>query len=137
MTVLASLVKEAKESQQLGEKIESTINRIKKASVGFGKEEIEKIAGAILEDVAKKAGLEQIYTVTRSFWSRFKAQKTSLMSAEDYVVKNTDRQALQAYLVIFRSLAEEFKERKPFLFFVTTKQTQHLIPIDAGLVISL
>jgi hypothetical protein len=33
--VLASLVKEAKESQQLGEKIENTINRIKKASVGL------------------------------------------------------------------------------------------------------
>ena len=27
------------------------------------------------------------YTVTRSFWSRFKAQKTSLMSAEDYVAR--------------------------------------------------
>jgi hypothetical protein len=34
------------------------------------------------------------------------------MSAEDYVVKNTDQQALQAYLVIFRSLPEEFKERR-------------------------
>ena len=58
------------------------------------------------------------------------------MSAEDYVVKNTDQQALQAYIVIFRSLAEEFKERNRS-FFATTKQTQHLIPIDAGSVISL
>lgn len=33
--VLASLVKEAKESQELGKKIENTINRIKKASVGL------------------------------------------------------------------------------------------------------
>ena len=35
MILLASLVKEAKESQQLGEKIENTINIIKKASVGL------------------------------------------------------------------------------------------------------
>jgi hypothetical protein len=49
------------------------------------------------------------------------------MSAEDYVVKNTDQQALQAYLVIFRSLPEEFKERRYVLIcagFTTTFRRQ-------------
>ena len=38
------------------------------------------------------------------------------MSAEDYAAKNKD-EALQAYLDIFRSLAEEFKERRFVLIF--------------------
>src|SRR5205085_11725802 len=50
------------------------------------------------------------------FWSRFKAEKTGLMSAEDYAAKNKD-EALQAYLGIFRTLAEEFKERRFVLIF--------------------
>jgi predicted ATPase len=115
-TVLASLVNEAKESLQPGERIDSILNRIKKTSVGFGKEEIEKIAGAIIEDVAKKAGLEQTFKVAKSFWSRFKAEKNSLMLAEDYAAKNNDN-TLQAYSGILRSLAQEFKERRFVLIF--------------------
>lgn len=74
------------------------LNRIKKASVEVGKEIVE----AIIDDAAKKF-LDAEHTC--------KVVKTSLMSAEHYVAKNKD-EALRAYLRIFRSLAEEFKERK-------------------------
>jgi tetratricopeptide (TPR) repeat protein len=116
VTVLASLVKEAKESQRLDERTESTINRIQRAVTGFAKEEGAKMAEAIIEDAAKKAGLEQTFKVAKGFWSRFKAEKTGLMSAEDYAAKNKD-EALQSYLGIFRTLAEEFKERRFVLMF--------------------
>jgi predicted ATPase len=115
-TILASLAKEAKESQRPSEKIESTLDRFKRAVVGFTKEEGAKMAEAIIEDAVKKAGLEQTFKVGRGVWSRFKAEKTSLMLAEDYAAKNKD-EALQAYLGIFRSLAEEFKERRFVLIF--------------------
>ena len=48
------------------------------------------MAEAIIEDAAKKAGLEQTFKVAKGFWSRFKAEKTGLMSAEDYAAKNKD-----------------------------------------------
>jgi hypothetical protein len=59
---------------------------------------------------------EQTFRVGNGFWSRFKAEKTSLMLAEDYAAKNKV-EALQAYLGIFRSLTEEFKERRFALIF--------------------
>jgi hypothetical protein len=66
--------------------------------------------------MAKKAGLEQTFKISKGLWSRFKSEKTSLMLAEDYAGKNKD-QALQSYLGIFRSLAQEFKDRRFVLIF--------------------
>src|SRR5215831_2676123 len=74
------------------------------------------MAEAIIEDVAKKAGLEQTFKVAKGFWSRFQKEKTSLMSAEEIVAKNRD-QAMQTYLGIFRALAKEFKTRRFVLIF--------------------
>ena len=114
---MANLVKGAKESQELGQRIDNTLHRLQRAVIGFTKEEGTKVAEAIIEDAANKAGLEQTFKVTKSFWSRFKAEKTSLKIAEDFAAKNKEDEALLAYLSIFRSLAEEFKERRFVLIF--------------------
>jgi len=114
--VLANLIKEAKRSQQLDERIDSTINRIQRAIMGFAKEEGAKMAEAIIQDVAKKAGLEETFKVAKGFWSRFQKEKSSLMLAEETVSKNRD-QAMKAYLDIFRALAKDFNKRRFVLIF--------------------
>src|SRR5689334_12183860 len=57
--VLESLVNNAKEAQQLGEKIDSTLARVKKGLLKFAKEQGIRMGIAILEDLAKKVGLDQ------------------------------------------------------------------------------
>jgi len=114
--VLTSLIEGAKQSQQLDERIDSTMSRIQRAIIGFAKEEGAKMAEAIIQDVAKKAGLEETFKVARGFWNRFKTEKSSLILAEETVAKNRD-QALKAYLDIFRSLAKEFNKRRFVLIF--------------------
>ena len=53
--VLESLVNNAKEAQQLGEKIDSTLARVKKGLLKFAKEQGIRMGIAILEDLAKKS----------------------------------------------------------------------------------
>jgi hypothetical protein len=60
---LEKLVNNAKESQQLGEKIDSTMARVKKGLLKFGKEQGIKLGVAIIEDVANKAGLKETLDV--------------------------------------------------------------------------
>jgi len=114
--VLASLIKGVIHSQQLDERLDTTINRIQRAIMGFAKEEGAKMAEAIIQDVAKKAGLEQTFKVAKGLWSRFKAEKSSLMLAEETVAKYRD-QVIMTYLDIFRSLAREFEKRRFVLIF--------------------
>ena len=45
---------------------------------------------AIIEDAPKKAGLEQAFRVGKGFWSRFKAEKTSLMLTQQYIADHMD-----------------------------------------------
>jgi predicted ATPase len=61
--VLEKLVNNAKESQRLGEKIDSTMARVKKGLLKFGKEQGIKIGVAIIEDVANKVGLKETLDV--------------------------------------------------------------------------
>jgi tetratricopeptide (TPR) repeat protein len=113
---LANFIQNAKESQKSQEKIDITINRLKKAFRKFIEEEGEEMAKAIIQDAANKAGLENSFKVAKRFWNKFKDQKTSITLAEDFVAKNS-QDILQSYLDIFQSLAEEFKERQFVLIF--------------------
>jgi tetratricopeptide (TPR) repeat protein len=74
------------------------------------------IAESIVEDAAKKAGFEQTLKVIKNFWKTFKAQKTSVMQAEEAVAQHKEDD-LRYYLSIFKSLADEFKERSFVLLF--------------------
>jgi predicted ATPase len=114
--VLASLIEGAKQAQKLDERIDNTLNRLQKTLVKFAKEEGMKMVEAIIEDVAKKTGLEQTLKVARGFLKAWRAGKTSFMLAEDYVAQHKD-DALQSYLGMFRSLADEFKDRSFVLIF--------------------
>jgi tetratricopeptide (TPR) repeat protein len=109
--VLKSLINSAKESQQLGEKIDSTMARVKKGLLKFGKEQGMKIGVAIIEDVAKKAGLDQTLDVGKAILKDIGSEKTSLMLAQQYIADHRD-EARQSYLEIFKAIADEFKERR-------------------------
>jgi predicted ATPase len=80
--VLENLVNNVKESQQLGEKIDSTMARVKKGLLKFGKQHGIKMGVAIIEDVAKKAGLEQTLDVGKDILKAVGSEKTSLMLAQ-------------------------------------------------------
>jgi tetratricopeptide (TPR) repeat protein len=114
--VLKSLINNAKESQQLGEKIDNTMARVKKGLLKFGKEQGIKIGVAIIEDVAKKAGLEQTLDVGKDILKAVGSEKTSLMLAQQYIADHRD-EARQSYLEIFKAIADEFKERRFVLIF--------------------
>jgi Cdc6-like AAA superfamily ATPase len=66
--VLENLVNSANESQQLGEKIDNTLARVKKGLLKFGKEQGIKLGVAIIEDVANKAGLGQTLEVGKDIF---------------------------------------------------------------------
>ncbi len=113
---LSSLIKGAKDAQNIEERANITINRLKKVFVEFAKEEGVKIVEAILEDVAKKAGLEETIKVGKGFWSRFKSQKSSIMLTEDFV-STYKEEVLTSYIDVFKALVQEFKERQFVLIF--------------------
>ena len=95
--VLKSLINNAKESQQFGEKIDNTMARVKKGLLKFGKEQGIKIGVAILEDVANKAGLQQTLDVGKDILKAVGSEKTSLMLAQQYIADHRD-EARQWYL---------------------------------------
>jgi predicted ATPase len=69
-TVLKRLLDNAKESQQLGETIDSTMTKVKKGLLKFGKEQGIRIGVALIEDVADKVGLKQTGPATARQRSR-------------------------------------------------------------------
>jgi hypothetical protein len=113
---LESLVTTAKESQQLGARIDNTVARVKNGLVKFAKDQGIKIGVAIIEDLAKKVGLEQTLEIGREALEAVRSEKTSLMLAQDYVKDHRD-EARETYLNIFKSFADESKERSFVLIF--------------------
>jgi ABC-type dipeptide/oligopeptide/nickel transport system ATPase component len=87
--VLEKLVNNAKESEQLYEKIDSTISRMKKGLLKFGKEHGIKIGVAIIEDLAIKVGLKETLDVGKDILKAVGSEKTSLMLAQQYVVDHS------------------------------------------------
>ena len=114
--VLESLVNSAKESQQLGEKIDSTMARVKRGLLKFGKEQGIKMGVAIIEDVANKVGLKETLDVGKDIIKDIGSEKTSLMLAQQYIADHRD-EARKSYLEIFKAIADEFKERRFVLIF--------------------
>ena len=114
--VLKKLVNSAKESQQLGEKIDSTMARVKRGLLKFGKEQGIKMGVAIIEDVANKVGLKETLDVGKDILKDIGSEKTSLMLAQQYIADHRD-EARQSYLEIFKAIADEFKERRFVLIF--------------------
>ena len=113
---MEKLVNSAKESQQLGEKIDSTMARVKRGLLKFGKEQGIKMGVAIIEDVANKVGLKETLDVGKDIIKDIGSEKTSLMLAQQYIADHRD-EARQSYLEIFKAIADEFKERRFVLIF--------------------
>ena len=89
-TVLEKLVNNIKESQELDEKIDSTMARVKEDLLKFGKEQGIRIGVALIEDLAKKAGLEQTLDVGKDILKAVGSEKTSLMLAQQYIADHRD-----------------------------------------------
>jgi len=114
--VLEKLANNAKESQQLSEKIDSTMARVKKGLLKFGKEQGIKMGVAIIQDVANKVGLKETLEVGKDIFKDIIDEKTSLMLAQQYIADHRD-EARQSYIEIFKAIADEFKERRFVLIF--------------------
>jgi len=70
---------------------------------------------AIIQDFAK-IGLEKTLEIGREIVETVGQEKTSLMLADDYIADHKG-ETLQAYLNIFKALADEFKDRRFILIF--------------------
>jgi predicted ATPase len=114
--ILESLIKTAKESQQLNERMDNTLARVKRGLVKFAKDQGIKMGIAIIEDLAKKVGLEQTLEIGKDLLKTIGSERTSMMLAQGYVTDHSD-EARESYLNIFRSLADEFKDRRFVLIF--------------------
>lgn len=114
--VLKSLIDDAKESQRLHEKIDSTLSRVKKGLLKFGKEQGIKIGVAIIEDVANKVGLKETLEVGKDIVKAVGSEKTSLMLGQQYIADHRD-EVRQSYVDIFKAIADEFKDRRFVLIF--------------------
>jgi predicted ATPase len=104
-TVL-KLLDNAKESQQLGEKIDSTMARVKKGLLKFGKEQGIRIGVALIEDVADKVGHKQTLDVGKDILKAVGSEKTSLMLGQQYIADHRD-EVRQSYIEIFKAIADE------------------------------
>jgi tetratricopeptide (TPR) repeat protein len=113
---LSSLVKNIKEEQQLEERVGQTFKRLQKTLKEFVRDESLNMAEALIEDIADKAGLKLTFKWSKGIWDRFKNQKTSLMSLEEYITKNS-KDALNFYINLCKSMASEFEDRKFVLLF--------------------
>ena len=80
-------------------------------TVEFAKSKGIEMVGAILEDIARKIGLENSYDVMREFLRIYRSQHTAVSLAEDYLATHKE-EAVLAYVGIFEALAKEFQDRK-------------------------
>jgi AAA+ ATPase superfamily predicted ATPase len=116
VTILEDLLKYVKNTEEINERIKGTMKRIVWATVEFGTAKGKELAGAILQDVANKLGLEKTFDLLKDFLKVYEGQKSAAMLAEDYISKNQD-EAVLSYVGIFDSLANEFKDRIFVLIF--------------------
>jgi AAA ATPase domain len=114
--VLKKLVNNAKESQQLGEKIDYTIARVQRGLVHFVKNYGTNIGIAVIQDLANKVGLKETLNVGKEIIQSIGEEKTSLMLAQQYIADHRD-EARQSYIDIFKAIADEFKDRRFVLIF--------------------
>jgi len=113
---LENLVKSAKESQQIGEKMDNTFARVKRGLLKSGREQVKKLGIAIIEDVANKVGLKETLEVGKDVLEAVRSEMTSLMLAQQYIADHRG-EVQESYLGIFRAIADEFKERRFVLIF--------------------
>ncbi len=106
---LETLAKTAKESQNLGERIDTALTRVKNGFLKSAKEQGKKIGLAVLEDVAKKAGFGQTFEVGKNIVKSIGAEKTGLLLAQSYVAEHKD-EARESIIEIFKTLLDEFKD---------------------------
>ena len=114
--VLASLLVSIRNSQSLGDKVDENLSRLKKAFVVLAKEEGKNLAMAILEDAAKKAGLEQTFKISKGFWDKFKKQKSTVMLVEEFVTKYRD-ETLYSFVELFETIVTIFRDKSIVLIF--------------------
>jgi tetratricopeptide (TPR) repeat protein len=116
ITVLEDLLEWAKETEKSDERIKGTTERLESAFIKFAKEKGTEMVVAIIQSVVKKAGFEEPFNVIKDFIKTHKGEKSGLGLAQDYVFQHKD-EAILSYVGIFRSLVQQFRERRFVLIF--------------------
>jgi tetratricopeptide (TPR) repeat protein len=116
IAVLEILLRDIQKTARTEERINITLNRWLKASEKFAKEKGKEIAGAIVTDIAKKIGLDEVIKVGKEYWRFLEGEKSIFTVMQDYISKYKG-EALTSYISILTSLAEQFHDRKFVLIF--------------------
>ena len=111
---LKSLLEWLNDTTDYSDEFRGLIERTQRALIKTLREEGSNILVALVDDVAKKFGLEETLKVVKKFYKNFEDEKTAVALAEQYVAEN-QQEAIIAYMTILESLANEFADRK-FVF---------------------
>ena len=87
ITVLEVLLGDIQKTARTEERINITLNRWLKAAEKFAKEKGKEIAGAIVTDIAKKIGLDEVVKVGKEYWRFLEGEKSVLTVMQDYISK--------------------------------------------------
>jgi tetratricopeptide (TPR) repeat protein len=115
--VLEDLLKWIKETDDLNDKLKSTMKRLESTLIKFAKQKGTEMAGALVQDMAKKVGLEETLKVTKEFVKTYKGEKSVTMLAQEYISQNKAHEPILSYVDLFQSLAQEFQEKSFVLIF--------------------
>jgi ribulose kinase len=64
-----------KETEQLDDKLKGTAKRLESTLIKFVKQKGTEIAGALVQDMAKKVGLEETLKIGKEFIETYKGEK--------------------------------------------------------------
>ncbi len=125
---LRSLLEWLKDTTDYSDEFNNLLKRTQGALIKTLREEGSNILVALIDDVAKKFGLEQTLDVVKKFYKNFKEENTSIALAEQYVAQN-QQEAIIAYMTILESLANEFPDGR-FVFIFDQFETARKASID-------
>jgi tetratricopeptide (TPR) repeat protein len=114
--VLENLIADIVESQNLREQLDIALSRIKKGLIKYAKEQGKKIGLTIIEDLARKVGLEQTLKIGKEIIKEINSENTGILSAQSFIAEHRS-EVLESYIDIFRMLVDEFKGREFVLIF--------------------
>lgn len=80
------------------------------AFLKFGKTKGKEILGAIIQDIAEKAGFKETFKLGKEIFKAVDAEKSTRMLASSYVDENKD-DIVYSYINILKAIAEEFTDR--------------------------
>jgi hypothetical protein len=103
---LNSLIENILATFSTKEMVGSQVTRPEKALKSFFKEQGKELLVAVIEDLAKKVGLEKTTSLAKKFYDTFKDTKNAIKLGTD-VLSNQSDAIFGIYLNIFKLIAKE------------------------------